>query len=82
MTAKCFSLSAAVALVAATACAFDLGRRDAVVYAAPGHESTAGELSGYLGKVFGKSFPVKKMPEDVAPDLAGIFVGRGPAGCD
>ena len=80
---KCAALAATAtaALFASTASAFELGATDADIYAAKGHEAVAEELSGYLAKVFGKTFPVKAMPaEGDAP--AGIFVGAKPAGCD
>ena len=70
------------ALITSTASAFELGAADADIYAATGHEALANELSGYLGRVFGKTFPVKTMPEEVTADLAGIIVGAKPPDCD
>ena len=74
--------AAVAAFAAGAASAFELGAHDADIYAAAGHEAVARELSGYLEKVFGKSFPVKAMPEEVTDGLAGIFVGAKPSGCD
>ena len=82
MNLNTISLCAALALAAPTLGAFELGRTDSTVYAADGHQELAKELSGYLHKVFGKEFPVEKIPADVQPGLAGIFVGAKPAGCD
>ena len=73
---------AVLALAASSAGAFELGREGSAIYAPKEHQAVAEELSGTLAKVFGKEFPVKAMPADVAPDLAGIFVGAKPAGCD
>ena len=73
---------AVLALAASTAGAFELGREGSAIYAPKEHLVLAEELSATLAKVFGKEFPVKAMPADVAPDLAGIFVGAKPAGCD
>ncbi len=70
------------ALLVTEAHAFELGAADADIYAAPGKETLATELSGYLVKVFGKAFPVKAMPAEVSPDLAGIIVGAKPPDCD
>ena len=55
---KLVAAIAAATLLASAANAFELGGADADIYAATGHEALANELSGYLGKVFGKSFPV------------------------
>ena len=74
--------AAVAAFAAGAASAFELGANDADIYAAAGHEAVARELSGYLEKVFGKSFPVTAMPEEVTDGLAGIFVGAKPSGCD
>ena len=81
---KCAALAATAtaALFTSTANAFELGASDADIYAASGHEALAEELSGYLVKVFGKSFPVKAMPGEITSDIAGIFVGAKPADCD
>ena len=81
---KCAALAATAtaAFFTSTANAFELGATNADIYAASGHEALAEELSGYLGKVFGKSFPVKAMSGEITSDLAGIFVGAKPADCD
>jgi hypothetical protein len=79
---KCAAAAATAALLASAANAFELGAADADIYAATGHETLAKELSEYLGKVFGKSFPVKAMPGEITADLAGIFVGAKPPDCD
>ncbi len=76
------AVAAVAAFAAGAASAFELGAADADVYAAKGSEAVANELSGYLEKVFGKSFPVKPMTKEVASDAAGIFVGARPPGCD
>ena len=82
MNNGCIAIGLALSLAASSAGAFELGRADLAVYAADGHTELAKELSGYLHKVFGREFPVEKMPSDVAPDLSGIFVGAKPSGCD
>ncbi len=76
------ALAASALLLASAANAFELGAADADIYAAAGKEALAEELSGYLAKVFGKSFPVKAMPGEVSQDLSGIFVGTKPPDCD
>ena len=62
--------------------AFELGREDTTVYAAPGQLDVAQELSGYLQKVFDKKFPVGELPAEISPSLTGIFVGTKPSDCD
>ena len=81
---KCAALAATAtaALFTSTANAFELGAKDADIYAAKGHEALAGELSGYLTKVFGKAFTVNPMPAEGADAPAGIFVGVKPPDCD
>ena len=79
---KCAAAAATAALITSTAGAFELGGADADIYAAAGHEALAKELSDYLGKVFGKSFPVKAMPGEITAGLTGIFVGAKPPDCD
>ena len=74
--------AAMAAFAAGAASAFELGGADADIYAAPGKEALAGELSGYLEKVFGKAFPVKALPAEGAEAPAGIFVGAKPPDCD
>lgn len=74
-------LSAAVSFSAVSSFAFELGRTDSVIYAADGHRDVAEELSGYLNRVFGRNFPVEKMPETSVP-AAGLFVGVRPPRCD
>ena len=76
------ALAASAALLASAANAFELGATDADIYAAKGHEALAGELSGYLTKVFGKAFTVNPMPAEGADTPAGIFVGAKPPNCD
>ena len=82
MCMKKFCLFAAAALAAISLEAFELGREDSAIYAAPGHQDVAEELSGYLKKVFGKEFPVRKAPTEIPQDIAGIFVGVRPPNCD
>ena len=81
---KCAALAATAtaALFTSTANAFELGATNADIYAASGHEALAEELSGYLVKVFGKSFPVKAMPAEGGDAPVGIIVGVKPPDCD
>ena len=76
------ALAATATFFAPAASAFELGASDADIYAATGHEALAKELSGYLVKVFGRSFPVKAMPDEITADLAGIIVGAKPPDCN
>ena len=66
---KCAAAAATAALLASAANAFELGASDADIYAATGHEALAKELSSYLNKVFGKSFPVKNLRRREAAGL-------------
>ena len=77
-----FLAATAATLLVTEANAFELGATDADIYAAKGHEALAGELSGYLTKVFGKAFTVNPMPAEGADAPAGIFVGAKPPDCD
>ncbi|MBE6391311.1 MAG: DUF4838 domain-containing protein [Lentisphaerae bacterium] len=76
MKIKSLLIFAVVIAVSATAAAFELGKKDAVIYYNARNKAYAEELSFYLNKIFGKKYTLKAVKKISA--LPGIFVGLKP----